>query len=184
MNVRREIRNAMRGTFTCGTRRTAFFPVYVTTVCTVSATAAFPATHAERQIWMGLKARKSPTCYTSSHNRYFCTIHVLGTLLRYLHSTSVPWHACPIAHSGQSAAGEFRLDPLMARLAAGRARRSRASARSSPYVDEGRPPGRSRPAPCRRTTSPAAQLLLAPSGAASLMVCDDAWPKARTRRMG
>ena len=136
------------------------------------------------QIWIGLQAWKSPTCYTSRQNRCFCTIHVLGTLLRYLHSTSVTWHACPIAHSGQSAAGECRLDPLMARLAAGRARRSRASARSSPYVDEGRPAGRSRPAPCRRTTSPAAQLLLAPSGAASLMVCDDAWPKARTRRMG
>ena len=146
--------------------------------------AAFPATHAERQIWIGLQARKSPTCYTSRQNRCFCTIHVLGTLLRYLHSTSVTWHARPIAHSGQSAAGECSPNPLMVRLAAGRARRSRASARSSPYIDDGRPPGRSRPAPCRRSTSPAAQLSLAPSGVASLMVCDEPWPKARTRWVG
>ena len=117
-------------------------------------------------------------------NRCLCMAHVLRTLARYLYLTSTNWHARAIARSGHCAGHSRLLDPLVASLAAGRARMCRSAARSGPSVDAGRSPARSRYSPCRRTTSPPAQLSLAPSGAASQILYDEPSTKASARCSG
>ena len=61
-------------------------------------------------------------------NRCLCMTHVLRTLARYLYLTSTNWHARAIARSGHCAGHSRLLDPLVASLAAGRARRTCRSA--------------------------------------------------------